>query len=339
MSNRLVSLLILVLTFWALYLFYYYFFVLNKWTLTLNWNVWEYTVQMYNDKLKTSFETYCINQKCELIDLAPFDYKITISKNWYKNFIKDIKILKKTNILIDFSLEKQLELKQINKEEDLQKENSQLDKFREIAELQKKYKYINIDDLGYFYFEDNGDDTITLYNKINDDIKNLYTFTKIERNLIDIQKLYQTNKSIFISYWDEKYFYNLDDNNILKVFFPQNINYVKVDENIYSFVNEKWTFLYDLNTQKIEYFYLFKDFINYDSENYLWIIFDNEAEKKKNHNLENRSWNLIVKYNFKTKAIKILETTQLNISKILFEENKIYFYDDLGNKYLIDNIE
>lgn len=333
------SLLILVLTFWAFYLFYYYFFVLNKWTLTLNWNVWEYTVQMYNDKLKTSFETYCINQKCELIDLAPFDYKITISKNWYKNFIKDIKILKKTNILIDFSLEKQLELKQINKEEDLQKENSQLDKFREIAELQKKYKYINIDDLGYFYFEDNGDDTITLYNKINDDIKNLYTFTKIDRNLIDIQKLYQTNKSIFISYWDEKYFYNLNDNTILKVFFPQNVNYVKVDANIYSFVNEKWTFLYDLNTQKIEYFYLFKDFINYNSENYLWIIFDNESEKKKNHNLENRSWNLIVKYNFKTKAIKILETTQLNISKILFEENKIYFYDDLGNKYLIDNIE
>jgi hypothetical protein len=221
----------------------------------------------------------------------------------------------------------------------LEEENSQIDKFREIAQLQKKYKYVNLDDLWYFYFEDNGDDTITLYNKLQDDVKNLYTFTKIERNLIDLQKLHQSNKSIFISYWDEKYIYNLDNNSILKIFFPQNVNYVKVDENIYSFVNEKWTFLYDINTQKIEYFYLFKDFINYDSENYLWVIFKDEEEKKKNHNLQNKSWNLIVKYNFKTKTIKILETTDLNISKIFLEENRVYFYDDLENKYLVQNIE
>jgi hypothetical protein len=35
----------------------------------------------------------------------------------------------------------------MNKEELLEEENSQIDKFREIAQLQKKYKYVNLDDL------------------------------------------------------------------------------------------------------------------------------------------------------------------------------------------------
>jgi hypothetical protein len=35
---------------------------------------------MYSEKLRTSFSSYCKNKKCELIDLAPFDYELTLEK-------------------------------------------------------------------------------------------------------------------------------------------------------------------------------------------------------------------------------------------------------------------
>jgi hypothetical protein len=39
-----------------------------------------------------------------------------------------------------------------------------------------------------------------------------------------------------------------------------------------------------------------------------------------------------------TKELKILESTTQDISKIVWEGNNIYFYDNNGEKYLVDNI-
>lgn len=338
MSNRLMSIFILLFTFWAVYGFYYYFFVLNKWNVTLNSNIWEYQVALYNDKLKTNFITDCLNQKCELIDLAPFDYEITITKEWYKTYKKSFKVISKSTINIDFQLEKQLFVKKVDFEQT--SSGSQLDKFREISQLQKSYKFFNMWDLGYFYFEDNGNDTITLYRKYSQNPEeNLYTFNKISSTQIDLQILYQTENMIFISYWDEKYTYNLQNNKIEKIFFPQEVNYAKKSGNILSFVNDVGVFLYDENTKNIEYFYLFKDFVLYDDKSYFWVIFDDEIEKKKNYNLENKKWNLIVKYDFKNKSVIVLETTELNVKKIVKEAEKVYFYNEFDDKFLVENIQ
>ncbi len=340
MRNKLLSLLILVVTFWAIYGFYYYFFVLNKWNLTLNWNVENYTVSLYNNELKINFLTNCKNTKCELIDLAPFDYEISISKEGYKTWTQSLKIQPKTTKEINFDLKKQLLIKKISEETGLSSRPvSDIDKFREIASIQKdSYMFFDEDNLGFFYFLENNDNTITLINKLNGKENKIYTFKKAEKVNIDLQKVYGSDNVIFIWVWDEKYIYDILKNDISEIFFPQKVNYVKRNWDIYSFACDKWTFLYDSTNKKIEYFYFFKDFIFYDDFNYFWIIFDDEKEKKKNYNLDKQDWNLIVKYNFKTKSIKVLEKTDMNIIKITKENDKVYFYDEFDNKYLVENI-
>ena len=92
MYNKLISLLILIVIFWGMYGFYYYFFVMNKGNLTIDGNIWWYTISLYTEKLKTSFSSECKNKKCELIDIAPFDYTLTVKKDWYKDYSLEIKI-------------------------------------------------------------------------------------------------------------------------------------------------------------------------------------------------------------------------------------------------------
>lgn len=340
MSNRLVSLLILIVTFWSIYGLYYYFFVLNKGELTLTTNIDTYKVTLYNSKLKTSFATDCLQSVCELIDLAPFQYEMTLSREWYKDVNQTITIVSWEKLQIQATFEKQLIMEQIETpvSETLNTE-TQIEQVRELSFLQKTYKYFQLPNLGYFYFHENDDNSLSLLHNNGIEIQNLYSFAKIERKLLDIIEIDQTNNSLLITHGDDKYIYDLWNNSIEKIYFPQKVNFIKKWKNSYHFVNDKGTFLYDNTTKKIEYFYLFKDFIYYDDENYLWVISSSEIEKKKNYNLENTSWNLIVKYNFKTRAIKVLETTNINISKITLENKNVYFYDAGGNKYEVKNIE
>lgn len=346
MYNKFISLFILITLFWWIYYFFYYFFVLNKWGLTLTLNVSDYQVSLYTDKLKTSFSSNCKKEICELIDLAPFDYEITIKKDWYKDYTKNIKIQKKSTMKLNINLEKQISIQPITSSiietsEKLWSNNhNQLEKFREISFLQKSYIFFDLPDLGYFYFLLNNDSTITLFHKKDWKSTQLYSFQKIEKSKLDIQKIYQSYNLILIVYGDEKYIYNLNSGTIEKVFFPQRVNYVKQYLNTFSFVNDKGTFVYDMKNNHFEYFYLFKDFIQYDENNYFWVIYKDEIEKKKNYNLqEYKDTNLIVKYNFHTKNIKVLETTSQNIYKIVKEDDTLYFYDISWEKYLVNNIE
>lgn len=344
MKNKLISLFILIAFFWTIFYFFYYFFILHKWNLTISSNVSNYQVELYNEKLNTNFASDCKSKKCELIDLAPFSYKITIKKEWYKDIISNIEVLKNTTINLDINLEKQLQIKQVSNNQDntnkTQKQSEQLNKFRDIAFLQKTYKYFDLQDLWYFYFIKNKDNSLTLFNKKNNIDVKIYSFNNIIEGDLDIQKISMISNQIIILYWDDKYIYDIESWKITKIFFPQNINYVKKDWENYYFVNDKWTFVYNINNLKIEYFYIFKDFINYDTNNYLWVIYKDETDKIKNYNL---SWyegeNLIIKYNFQTKNLKVLQSTLQDISKITKEDGNIYFYDNSWNKYLVNNVE
>ena len=341
MSNRLISLLILIVIFWGIYWLYYYFFILNKGDMSISTNIENYKVSLYNSKLKTSFSTECLQSVCELIDLAPFQYEMTLSKEGYKDYVKTISIVSWEKLQLKVALEKQLLMEKIDipLTQNLADTEKQIEEVRELSFLQKSYKYFLIPHLGYFYFQENEDNSLTLFQKNGQETLNLYSFQKIERIFLDIQGVEQTNNMIFISYWDDKFIYNLSNNSIEKIYFPQKVNYVKQMHQVYHLINDKGTFLYDTNTKNIEYFYLFKDFIYYDNENYLWIIFLSETEKKNNYNLSHLSGNLIVKYNFKTKTMKVLETTNINITKIILENNNLYFYDSWDNKYQVKNIE
>lgn len=341
MSNRLISLIALIIIFGWMYGAYYYFFILNKWNMTITTNIDNYTVQLYNSKLKTTFSTKCLEPVCELIDLAPFQYEMTLSKEGYKDYVKKIAIISWEKIEVKAVLEKQLfmekvETSQTQDDSDTQK---QIEKVRELSFLQKTYKYVLLPEFGYFYFQDNQDGSLSLFWKNGTQSLNLYSFSKIKPVDLDVKLVAQTDNMILILHGEESYIYDLWNNTVEKIFFPQKLDYVKKSWNIYHFVNEKGTFLYDTLSKKMEYFYLFKDFVYYDDEYYLWIISALETQKKKNYNLEAVSGNLIIKYNFKTKTIKVLETTDTTISKMVMENKRLYFYDSSNNKYQVKNIE
>lgn len=309
--------------------------------MTLYTNIENYSVSLYNSKLKTSFSTQCLQTVCELIDLAPFQYEMTLSKEGYKNYTQNITITPWEDLVIKAVLEKQLLIKKIETPEMPEEENTknQIEKVRDLSFLQKTYKYFSLSELGDFYFQENSDNSLTLFRKNQSQTLNLYSFEKIKSVFLDIKPVFQTNDMIAIFHAEDAYIYDLSDNTIEKVYFPQKIDYVKKSGNFYHFVNEKGTFLYDTRSKKMEYFYLFKDFIPYEDDFYLGIIFASETEKKKNYNLEHTSHNLIIKYNFKTKQIKVLETTSTNVTKITLEDNAVYFYDNGENKYQVKNID
>lgn len=340
MWNRIVAFFILIFIFLTWYLVYYFYFILNKGSIKITSNVDNYEITLFNKKLKTSFTKDCLTQICEVKDLWRFNYEISIFKKWYKNQKIDIEITSKDLISLNIILQKQLNIQKQETLKEIKEDNNQkIDKLRELNQLKKKYSFFDLKDLWYFYFEEIDEDTISLFQNIDSNTTKLYSFWKIEKNLIDILKVDQVENIIFITYWEEKYIYDLNLFKIDKVFFPQKVDYVKKYSNIYSFVNDKWTFLYDNISKKIEFFYLFKDFVYYDKDNYLWVIFKNELQKKKNYNLDKDANNLIVKYNFKNKDLKILEDVDINIAKIVIEDKDIYFYDKNNQKYLVNNIE
>ena len=206
MYNKLISLLTLVVIIWWLFYLFIYFFIINKWNIILNSNVSDYKVILYTDKIKTNLETTCKKQKCELINLAPFDYIITIQKQWYKDFKSNIKVEKKSTISFDIYLEKQIVIKQIpienNQINNIEINNNndkinnevpsynliKLNKLRDLAKLKKSYAFFNLVDLWYFYFLENSDSTLTLFNKTDLDNTKISSFNKIKKDKLDIQK-------------------------------------------------------------------------------------------------------------------------------------------------------
>lgn len=338
MKNKLTALLLLIIWIASIYWMYYYFFILNKWDLLINSNIKNYSVSLYNKKLKIKFNHDCLEKICKITDIASFDYEIEISKTWYKSINKNIKVEKNTELKLNFNLEKDLVILKVNETKKDEK-TSKIDELREINLLKKNYAFFNLDNLWYFYFVDNLDDTINLFWQKDKKDTFIYSFNKVLKKEINLIPIDMSENELLISIWDEKYIFNLNSFIINKTFFPQKVIYAKFMLNNYYFITKNWSYLYDLSKNDISYFYLFKDFLVYDNENYLWIIYDNETKKKKNYNLQNFSWNLIVKYNYKTKKIKVLKDTSIIIEKLVFENDKIYIYNSSWDKYLVYNIE
>lgn len=341
LSTKLFSVFFLLsLVFWG-YGFYYYFFVVSKGNITLQTNIDNYTVSLYNSKLKTNFSTVCQNKLCELIDIAPFSYELTIRKEGFKEYKTNILLTKNDTLVLEAFLEKQLLLEKQTPQikEEVLSTQEQIDKIREITLLQKNYKYIDIPQVWFFYFTQKADGNLDLFQKIDTENRYLLSLPKKEKKDLNILKVFQSNDLIAIIHGEDVYVYDLIRFTMEKIFFPQKIHYIKQEGTFFHFINEKWTFLYDTKNKKIEYFYFFRDFLYFDEEHYLWVIFQDEKEKKRNFWLSESSGNLIVKYNFRTKDIQILETTSLSLSKIVKERGQIYFYDQSENKYLVKNIQ
>lgn len=363
LSNKIRAILMLIVAWVIVFMLYYWFFILNKWDLTIESNMWNYEVSLYAKNLRTSFNTTCQYSICEMIDIAPFEYTLTISKDWYKDIVRDIKIKARWAIAIDVELEKDLKIEKIPDQVAVDGGDELVDDI-ELGELEQKqlevrqkqeqlardrlnmlkwssYKYFDIDDLWLFYFVEWNNNDIELFRLDWDESISLFTFTKELSRDIFLDKIYQTNNMIVISFPEDKYLYDLDLGISTKVFFPQELNYVKKEQKIYHFVNDKWTFLYTPISDGITYFQLFRDFINYDSKNYLGIIYWDEEQKKKNYNIKpsDDGLNLVVKYNYDTRELDVLKGTPMTITKIIKQDNIIYIYDINSDIYEISNIK
>ncbi len=334
MWNKLASLFILGLLIGALWFWYYYFFVLNKWSLILEGNIWEYRVELFNQELKTTFATECQDARCELIDLAPFQYQMRIIKEDYEWITQNIQIEKKTQKVISFELKKEILI--------IPTASSSINSQQRIAQIQQnnflkqQYKFFDLWEKWFFYIEKNPDETLTLID-LNTKTS-WYSFEQIPPKDISLFEV-AWDESVVLSIEKKYVLIDYFSGNVEVLEFAQDLNYVKKDGNIFSFVNEKWVFLYDITKKTFQYFYLFKDFIYLDENHYVGIVFSDESQKKQNLNLQDISGNILLKYNHKTQQKEVIHTTQMNISKILHLKWEVFLVDTSNNFFKIENIK
>lgn len=338
MKNRIYSILMLLVVFWWMYGIYYYYYVLNKANITILWNVGDYQVEIYNEKLKIAFSSNCKNNKCELIDLAPLNYEITIKKSWYKSFSTNIFLDKKSTKLVKFSLDKQIILTQVQ-EKKLSKSQEKIKEIKTMSIVWNAYKYFDLKELGIFYFTQNDDNTINLYKTDLEKQTKLYSFLPAYRTDIDIKEVYWNTDYIYIKYNDEIYIYNVVLWKIFKLNQNYEVKYVKYFDNKFYFILKDSIFYTDLNLKNITNFQLFNDYVNIDDENYLFYISNLDNNLKQKFNLSDKTWDILIKYNLKSKKYSYVQNVSISISKITIEYNNIYIYDNSNKKYLLENIK
>jgi len=340
MSNRIVALLSLVIFFWSIVGAYYYFFILNKWELNIYANVGEYSLEMYNHTLKTTTQTFCENSTCELIELPPFTYTVTVKKDGYKDVTQYVTILARDLVEMTVTFEKQLQVQAVAVEEPLVLNREKTER-EEIEEQIRSdaYSVFDVEGKWFFYFVQNPDSTLTLWQRYQAQDRQYLNFQNMPASKLFLDRIYQTDAEIFIKHGDDLYIFDIFSGTSQRVFFPQSVQYIKKSEaGIYHFVTGKGTFLYDsISGDEPQFFVLFRDFIPYE-DGYLWVIFENETQKKKNYQIE-QNGNLVVRYSPQEKEIRIIEEVALSVDKIVYEWEKIFFYTANGEKYEVDNIE
>jgi|GEM_PF-1334401 len=80
MSNRILALLVLILFSVFAYFIYAYFFIYYNASIHISSNIENYKVNLYVTKIAKSFTYDCSQKECEIKDIAPFDYNMTLSK-------------------------------------------------------------------------------------------------------------------------------------------------------------------------------------------------------------------------------------------------------------------
>ncbi len=116
MLRRFIALLILLFTVGALIAAYMYFFIYSTATITLESNVGDYEAQLYAKKTAQKKQFSCPEIHCELPDIAPLSYTLTISKSDYELYTLPIKIRPHRNETIVVTLTKRPKLTRLSKD-------------------------------------------------------------------------------------------------------------------------------------------------------------------------------------------------------------------------------
>lgn len=325
MKNRLYGFLMLILAIWFFYWMYYYFQVLNKWNIIINSNIWNYKVLLHSKTLKITFSTNCENKKCELLDISPIEYDMTIVKDWYDDYFLNFKLANKESKKIDINLKKTIYLEKI--EENISNDNN----------FWLFYKYFLIDEKLFFVKEDENN-ILNLFLKSDWKITKLYTFLKTDKKNIFIDKVYGSVNYFYIKYDDKDYIYDLQNFKIDDFKRDYDIKYVKKQENNFIFILNKGVFYTDLNLENIVNISLFDDFVILNENEFLFYVNWDDVNLKKKYNITSNQAVLLT-YNTKSKkSTQKFITPKDKIDKIFINNDDLIIMS-WKNFYKIINLE
>lgn len=310
-----------------------YFFVYYTSVVVFDANVRGYKVEFFSTSTAQKWSYECPEELCELPDISPFDYKISLSKSGYEPQVVQTKIFprKKQEFIINF--EKKAQLKEVSVEETSETIE------QKIARISTQNDYYEVFDIW------NGEkilflerwDTLEMLHERNSVQEMIRNFSKVSKEDIDIQRVYAAD-DIFLRVWDRKFLFYSQTKKISELSFGLEIDYIKTSpiDYVYLVVTSKGTFVYNIRENTSNFSYLFKDYV-FLGEEIIGIIYEDEQQKKENFNFE-KSWNLVIKYSPETKERKIIYTSFETIEKIYQQEEGV-FLEIEGKIFQLENYE
>lgn len=333
MSNRTLAFLLLVWIIWTFVLLYLYYFVYYTSKISFHSNIWDYDVKLNASDMLKEFSYKCDQKDCDLKSIAPLEYKLSITKEGYKTIYKNASLTPRSKKDFDIVFEKNTALEKVLEEEEVQE--TKAEKIDRIREKKKYHSYFYFWNDSKYYFKEEWS-KMKLFTSIESKEVFLWSFHLEEKESIELKEIHNS-RFIYVKVWDKRFVLNLDSLNKKELQLKTEIIYLKwwKSEKDILLVTENWTYTYNFQNNKLEYFYLFKDFV-FLKDWYIWIINKNEKKKLINYWLKAKTENLIIKYNPINKDRKIIFETNFKVEKIIKQWDDVYVITKEG-KYKLDN--
>ena len=318
MKRKLYALFILVWSLGALLLAYLYFFIYYTGTLTINSNVWDYRVELFSPGTAQKWVHECPDPICEIYNVSPFDYNLSIIKTDYKTKVLSFSARPRGVETLVVQLEKQVKIESISRES---VSETPSEKIQRIRDENLYYAKFTIDE-SVLRFKDEEAEILLQY-VFNQEVKDIWKFKKVEKSEIDIAEIY-SSKNILLKLWNDNYIFDTSYFRLQKLPEIKNLRYVKYDSQNWKYIaiTQVWAFIYNIEANSLQYEYQFKDYISLP-----WfiigIIYSNETQKKENFNILEKG-NVIIKYSQADKTRKVIYSTNDPIDEIYQKWDQIY---------------
>jgi len=319
MKRKLYALFILIGAIGALFLAYLYFFVYYTWNLTIESNVDSFSVDFFSPWTTQKWTHQCSENICFIPELPPFDYNISIIKTDYQTQVFSYKINPRKSETLIVELEKQVQLDPVISEEIVETAKQ---KIQRIRDENLYYAKFSLGNNTVIRFKEEWSELAMQYVE-NNILKEIQRFPTVAVQEINVTDIY-SSPNIYVSIGESNYIFDTVFFRLYQLPIIKNIKYLKYDtlSQNYIIVTDVWSFTYDISTTKLEYQYLFKDYIS-TPEFIIWVIFADEEQKKENFNITKNA-NVIVKYSQTSKERKVVYSTGDSIDQIYQQWDQIF---------------
>lgn len=258
---------------------------------------------------------------------------------WYLyynlSYIPSIKAEKLKIVKEKEELKKEKLIKKIDlvKQDKIIIEKTNADIINDIKENNENYKTFNLENNKKAYFKKTNEWLDLYYN-----YKKIWTFDLVYSKYLLVDSILWNNEDLYIEVWNNKYYFNSITKELKEIKLNVDVLYVKEGtNNKLIFVTKKWSFIYNIFDNSLDYFSYFNDYIYYNDW-YIWIVKPNENIRLKNLWLESNNKNLIIYYNPYTKERKILFSTEIDCNKLYIKNNKVYIETKDNDLFELENI-